>query len=65
MIKDDTQESGWRTVEYMPLERVSSSSSVATITQELNVKNEEEKLVEKLDVLESTKLELLRSEIAV
>lgn len=64
MTKDDTQESGWRTVEYLPLERVSSSASVATIAQELDVKNEE-KLIEKLDVLESTKLEQLQSGIAV
>ncbi|KAF9337104.1 hypothetical protein BG006_006282 [Podila minutissima] len=58
MVKDDSQECGWRTVEYTPLERASSSSSVDTIEQELGVQNEsQDKLVEKLDILEArTKL---------
>lgn len=67
MVKDDSQECGWRTVEYTPLERVSSSSSVDIIAQELGVQKEsQDKLVEKLDTLEArTKLEQVQSEIAI
>lgn len=67
MVKDDSQECGWRTVEYTPLERVSSSSSVDTIAQEIDVKNKsEDKLAEKMDTLEvRTKLEQVQSEIAI